>query len=171
MVLKLLGAVGVVASSYAIGWYMSLGEEYRANDLADMKNILSRFLSEISFGNSILTEAIDNILDETNCSDIFLNFKNEINNKGTSCIYEMWEKSIKATAQRLYFNSNDYKELLALGKIFSYSDTAIREKVINSTINYLTNEEEKSRNEKQAGKKIYKSLGAAVGILVVILLF
>jgi stage III sporulation protein AB len=171
MYLKIIGAVGIVASSYAIGWYLSLGETYRAADLSDMKNILSRFLSEISFGNAILTEAVENVVDDTSCAKIFVYFKEELEKRGTDGIADMWEKAVKRAAPLLYLNAADLDEILSLGKIFSYSDIGIQQKVLGRAIEYMNNEQEVSRTKKQSGGKIYKTLGAAVGLFIVILLY
>jgi stage III sporulation protein AB len=171
MILKIAGALGIFASSFAIGWYLSLESEYRAEDLKNLKNLLSRFYSALSFENAVLSEALDEIADDTDTAAIFRNFKTEIDKKSGTNIYEMWVSAVKKACPKLYFNSRDINELINLGKIFSYADKKIQLKVIASTIDYAQKEAEKAIDGGNGSKRVYRSLGAAFGLFAVILLF
>lgn len=172
MILKILGGIFIMGSSFVLGMYYSFKTDYRINDLLEMKKALIMLISEIEFNLSPLGEAVKNISFKVNIpvSKIFSEFSEELEKKDCSAS-EKWKKVLNKNFDLSYFNDEDIENLISFGQSLGYLDRQQQINNIKITLEYIENKVSELMEKSKINKKMCRSLGVFGGAAVMIILF
>lgn len=171
MLLKIIGAVVVMAASVGMGFYFAGRDGYRLSELAQMKKALTVLVSEIRFSNA-LEEAAYNISERTTgvVSKIFESFGSHISEKNGDGICAVWESVLATGKRESYFSDEDLDMFLSLGRTFGYLDKEMQIDSIGLVIGQIDNESKILIEKREKDKRMYMNLGILGGLALVIML-
>ena len=161
----ILFVVFVIAS--VIGFLISKKYTYRLNELEEMKTALNIFKSKIKFTYAPIPEIFNDISlnSSKNISKIFSNAKYNLENQLAG---QAWENAIEMT--ECYFNKEDKQNLKSLSKLLGETDLEGQVSQIELTEIFLEKQIKQALEEKNKNGKLYKKLGAIIGLVIVIIL-
>lgn len=157
----------IFISSTLIGTLISKKYVNRELELKEMKNSLETFKTKIKFTYEPIPEIFKQISKTTikNISEIFENSSRKMK---TISAGQAWTKSLESTTTNM--NKEDIYILKNLSKQLGTTDVYGQISQIEITINFLENQIKKSIEERQKNEKLYKTLGAVIGLAIIIIL-
>ena len=172
MLLKLSGAVLVLAAAVLGGLYYGSFETYRSNDLQEMKKALAILKAEILFSMTPLPEAFLNIASRTRnpVADLFRRFSVCLKDNRREPIEDIWQSCLKAHAGKTYLNREDLAAFLSFGRTLGYLDRDMQEAGIAVTIGYIDTAVASLAQTRAKNQKMFASLGMFAGLITVIIL-
>lgn len=173
MIIKLTGCVIVFMSSVFLGYYLSMKDFYRINDLREIKKALFIILSEIDYSISTVPEAIFKTSEKVKepISEIFKYLSYELSKKSGESLDKVWKHVLNKKYSDTYLKEEDVELLEGFGKTLGYLDKKMQINNINITIGYIDRKIDEIYSQALSNKKMYKSLGILCGIGIVIVLF
>lgn len=172
MVLKLCGAVCVMAATVLAGLYYGSFETYRTNDLQEMKKALAILKAEIAFSMTPLPEAFANIAGRTQSpiAGIFTELTGRLTQNRRERIEDIWRDCLLADARKTYFNKEDIAAFISFGRTLGYLDKDMQTAGIMVTIGYIDSAVAALAETRAKNKKLFGSLGVLGGLLTVVIL-
>lgn len=167
VIVKILIMCEIIVICSYLGILKSKSYELRCCELKSINGALNMFKSKIEFTYEPIKdifEEISNVIYK-NKSNIFMNTINELKNKN---ITEAWYEGINKTKN--YLNTEDKETLKMMGKLLGKTEKNGQISEIDLTMNLLERQIEKAEIEKNKNSKLYKTLGAVMGIGIVIML-
>jgi len=167
LVIKYIIIFWVFSISLYIGNLISKKYTLRLKELKDFKNALNIIENKIKF----TYEPIQDIFMQTskmvsnNISQIFVQ---ATHNMKIDNAEEAWEKSIESVTTNL--NIEDIENIKNFGKMLGKTDKEGQLSRIELTKTFVEMQIEKAKIEEQKNAKMYKTLGAIVGLSFVIIL-
>lgn len=167
MVIKYMGILLVFCITLYIGNLISKKYTLRLIELKDIKNALNIIENKIKF----TYEPLPDIFIETskmvskNISQIFVQASNNMKQENAE---ESWEKTINSAITNL--NKEDIENLKSFGKMLGKTDKEGQISRIELTKTFIEMQIEKAKIEEEKNAKLYKTLGAIVGLAFVIIL-
>jgi len=167
LVIKYIIIFWVFSISLYIGNLISKKYTLRLKELKEFKNALNIIESKIKF----TYEPIQDIFMQTskmvsnNISQIFVQ---ATHNMKIDNAEEAWEKSIESVTTNL--NIEDIENIKNFGKMLGKTDKEGQLSRIELTKTFVEMQIEKAKIEEQKNAKMYKTLGAIVGLSFVIIL-
>ena len=165
--IKYISVFFVFLISIYIGNLISKKYTLRLTELKDLKNALNIIESKIKF----TYEPLQDIFIQTskmvsnNISKIFVQ---ACNNMKTDNAEEAWNKSIQKVTTNL--NNDDIENIKSFGKMLGKTDKEGQLSRIELTKTFIEMQIEKAKIEEQKNAKMYKTLGAILGLAFVIIL-
>lgn len=153
--------------SFYIGYLISKRYTLRLKELKEIKNALNIIESKIKF----TYEPLQEIFNETskmvskNISQIFVQASNNMKQENAE---EAWEKSLNCAITNL--KSEDIENLKNFGKMLGKTDKDGQLSRIELTKTFIEMQIEKAKIEEEKNSKLYKTLGAIVGLAFAIIL-
>lgn len=168
-VIKSIGLLIVFIMCSYIGITYSKKFSNRVRDLEEIKNALYIFKAKIKYTYKPLSEIFCEISDEVNLNiaKIFKTTNKYLNNYIAS---EAWKKAVNECCNDVYFNKEDLQAICNLSKILGNSDLDGQINNIELTCSLIDIQLEKARKEEQKNTKLFKTLGAGIGLAIVIVL-
>lgn len=172
MILKIIGAVIIVLSSTLIGFFYSRKEEYRINDLNEMKRAFTILISEIEYASNSLPESMINISNKTEnpISKILIDFAENLNKKDGQTIQQLWTEAVIKNKNDTYFIDEDLENIKSFGSTLGYLDRNMQINNINMMIDYINKKTDTLSEISIKNKKMYRSLGILGGMIIAIIL-
>lgn len=167
MIIKYISLFLVFCISFYIGNLISKKYSLRLAELKDIKNALNIIESKIKF----TYEPLPDIFIQTskmvskNISQIFVQASNNMKKENAE---EAWDKSIEKAITNL--NNEDIENIKSFGKMLGKTDKEGQLSRIELTKTFIEMQIEKAKIEEQKNAKLYKTLGAVVGLAFVIIL-
>ena len=167
LVIKYIIIFWVFSISLYIGNLISKKYTLRLKELKDFKNALNIIENKIKF----TYEPIQDIFMQTskmvsnNISQIFVQ---ATHNMKIDNAEEAWEKSIESVTTNL--NIEDIENIKNFGKMLGKTDKEGQLSRIELTKTFVEMQIEKAKIEEQKNAKMYKTLGAIIGLAFVIIL-
>lgn len=167
LVVKYTSIFLVFFISLYIGYLISKRYTLRLNELKEIKNALNIIESKIKFTYEPLPEifAETSKLISKNISQIFVQASENMKQENAE---EAWEQSIKSAVTNLKIE--DIENLKSFGKMLGKTDKDGQLSRIELTKTFIEMQIEKAKLEEQKNSKLYKTLGAIVGLAFVIIL-
>lgn len=167
LLLKYIIIFLVFCISFYIGNLISKRYTLRLTELKDFKNALNIIESKIKFTYEPLPDIFlqTSKMVSKNISQIFVQASNNMN---TDNAEEAWDKSIGEVTTNL--NIEDIENIKSLGKMLGKTDKEGQLSRIELTKTFIDMQIEKAKLEEQKNAKMYKTLGAIVGLAFVIIL-
>lgn len=140
---------------------------YRLEELKELKSALEIFKTKIKFTYETIPEIFDEIakISSKNIQNIFINARQLMNIKSAG---EAWKQSIQETNCNI--NSEDKDTLTILSKMLGKSDVDGQVSQIDVTLQFLEKQIQEAEDDKNKNEKLYKKLGAIMGLAIVIIL-
>jgi len=157
----------IFSISFYLGELISKKYTLRLNELKDIKNALNIIESKIKFTYEPLPEIFmqTSKMVSKNISEIF---QKASNNMKINDAEEAWNRSLEQTVTNL--NKEDIENIKNLGKMLGKIDKEGQISRVELTKTFIEMQIEKARVEEEKNAKLYKTLGAVLGLAVIIIL-
>ena len=152
---------------FLLGNIISKRYTLRVKELKDFSNALNIIENKIKFTYEPLSEIFiqtSRLLSE-NISNIFINASSYMKEFSSE---EAWNKGVDDTST--YLNKEDIENIKSLGKLIGKTDKEGQVSHIELTRTFIELQLEKARKEEEKNAKMYKTLGAIIGLAIVIIL-
>lgn len=153
--------------SSLIGMSISKKYVYRLEELMELKNALNMFKTKVKFTYEPIPEIFLSISENVNknIGNIFYNAKEKMKDETAKIA---WEKAIEESSTNL--NQEDKQMLKSLSKLLGITDIDGQISQIEITETFIEKQIKQAEEDKQKNEKLYKKLGATVGLGLVIIL-
>lgn len=167
IVVKYIIIFFVFSITVYIGNLISKKYTLRLIELKDIKNALNIIESKIKFTYEPLPDIFlqTSKMVSKNISGIF---KNASNNMKECDAEEAWNRSVDSSISNL--NLEDIENIKSFGKMLGKTDKEGQISRLELTKTFIDMQIEKARVEEEKNAKLYKTLGAVVGLAFVIIL-
>lgn len=167
IIIKYIGIFLVFLISLYIGNLISKKYTLRLKELKEIKNAIDIVESKIKFTYEPLPEIFlqTSKMLSSNISQIFVQASN---NMKTYDAEEAWNNSIDKTNTNL--NEEDIESIKNFGTMLGKTDKEGQINRIELTKTFIEMQIEKARIEEEKNAKMYKTLGAVIGLAIVIIL-
>lgn len=169
IIIKYICIFLILIISIFIGTLYSKKYSNRVNDLEEMKNALNIFEAKIKYTYKPIPEVfkdISNII-KPNIGKIFIKASDYMKNESAS---SSWEKALEECKDNTNLNNDDIEILKNLSKTLGNTDLEGQVSSIKLTSNFLDNQIKISQEEKNKNSKLFRTLGAGIGISIAIIL-
>lgn len=170
--MKILGAILVICSSTAIGFYMSAMLRGRIKDLRELKKDIFILRGDIQYGNTPLPEAMEGIARRSDgvFERFFRTVSKQMNRLTGKPLSEIWEKAIKEILMDSYLTKLDKEHLIKLGDNLGYLDQQMQIKTIDLYLEQMQLEIDQTTKTLKEKTRLYNTLGVLGGIFITIVL-
>ncbi len=153
--------------SSIIGNYIANGYILRLEELEEMKNALNIFKTKIKFTYEPIPEIFEQIgkSSSKNISNLFLNAKEKMKSLNTEISLDQAVDELKSN-----LNNEDKLVIKTLSKLLGTTDTEGQISQIEVTESFLEKQIREAEEQKRKNEKLYKKLGATIGLAIVIIL-
>lgn len=168
---KLIGAVLIVAASTFIGFEFARRFSDRTKLLRQLKTALQALEAEIVFSHKPLGLAAKDIGEQTDgpISKFFSRFSRLLLQGGTN-VKAAWEESLKELERKSPVRAGEMEVLRQFGETLGKHDLLSQQKHIRLALVHLERESGDAEERQARNEKMIKSLGFLSGLLIVILL-
>ena len=157
----------VFSICFLLGNIISKRYTLRVKELKDFSNALNIIENKIKFTYEPLSEIFiqtSRLLSE-NMSNIFIKASGYMKEFSSE---EAWNKGVDDTST--YLNKEDIENIKSFGKLIGKTDKEGQVSHIELTRSFIELQLEKARKEEEKNAKMYKTLGAMIGLVIVIIL-
>lgn len=167
IIIKSIIYILIFVSSTCIGILISNKYKNRVNDLKEFKSMLNIMNTKIRYTYEPIGEIAKDIsqMAESNISCIFKEIYNQLKNKPIS---EAWDIAVETYGDN--FSIDDKNIIKSMGKMLGKTDVDGQISEISQAEEFLKVQIENAEKERQKNEKLYKSLGMAIGMAIVIIL-
>lgn len=166
-IVKLILLIVVFCTSTIIGFLISKKYTNRLQILKDLKNALNIFEIKVNFSCDTISETFEEISEKIKgtTGKIFSDTVKNLNNMMPS---EAWEDALQRNSENL--KQEDINSLKPLGKLLGRTDIEGQINQIKLVSEFVEQQIVDAVDEKNKNEKMYKKLGAIVGLVIVIVL-
>ena len=166
-IIKLVLLLAVFGTSTIIGILISKKYSNRLNILKDIKNGLNIFEVKINFSCETIPEIFTEISKKIKGTAGKI-FSDTVEYMDTMLVGNSWEKALECNSENL--KKEDINSLKALGKLLGKTDIEGQISQIKLVTEFLEEQINDAIEEKNKNERMYKKLGAIVGLIMVIFL-
>lgn len=170
--LKLLGAVFIIAATTWIGFEAARRYSDRPRQLQQLKSALQSLEAEIMYGHTPLHEAARRLAEQlpNPLSRLFDRFATTLTQTETT-VKEAWENSLRDVWKVTALKQGEFEIMKQFGETLGRHDRFSQQKQIMLTLSHLEREAADARDKQVKYEKMVKSLGFLTGLLLIIILF
>lgn len=157
----------------AIGYTMSLDYKCRAVNLQSLIDGLGNLESEITYRKAPLPEALETVSSEkaaNGAKALFGRVAGDLAAKANCSLPESWSANTEELSEACSFTAEDVHIIKELGKELGSTDIYAQSAMLRHACSQLQGQLAQAVEEKNTKGKMYKSLGIAVGLTLVIIL-
>ncbi|MGZ4162463.1 MAG: stage III sporulation protein SpoIIIAB [Tumebacillaceae bacterium] len=171
--IKLIGSALVLAVGTRFGFYMAARYADRPKQLRHFVNALQILETEILYGATPLPDACSRIGTRLALpvGPFFVTLGDKLRDGRGITADVAWREALTEHREQMVLKEPDRDVLLAFGRTLGVSDREDQIKHIHLAIAHLSTEEANARDEQSRNEKMWKYLGALLGLTVVILLY
>ncbi|MFD3447781.1 stage III sporulation protein SpoIIIAB [Microbacteriaceae bacterium 4G12] len=169
--MKIMGAVFVVAATTWVGFEFAKRISERPRQLRLFKTALQSLEAEIMYGHTPLYEAAERLskqMPKPLCW-LFQAFQTQLE-KGDQTVRDAWIESLQKVWKLTALKQTEYEILQQFGETLGQHDRDSQQKHIRLCITHLEREEGEAKDIQLRYERMMKSLGFLTGLLIVILL-
>ncbi len=168
--IKLIGAMFILAATTWCGYEVSRNLSERPKQLRQLKSALQSLEAEIMYGHTPLLEAARRLSAQLSkpLADFFQEFANKLTDTDTT-VRDAWENSLKEIWKTTALKQGEYEIMKQFGETLGRHDRNSQQKHIMLTLTHLEREEAEARESQAKYEKMVKSLGLLTGILLIII--
>lgn len=172
MMLKAIGAILILLSSSTAGYYFSMVDRFRIEELRQMRRALTILKGEISFSSAPLAEAFKEAAERVGGATalIFEEYAQNLAKKRGGSASHIWKEVLEQTGKDTYFDKEDLDAFLSFGRALGYLDRDQQCRQIDLTLSYIDKTEEILLAKSAKSTKIYRSMGVLGGALLTVVL-
>jgi len=173
MLLKILGAMAVVAGCAGLGFYIAAKEGFRIRELLEFKKSLLILASEIEYKKNPLNTACENIANRTEgiVAKLYENYSVLLAESQGETAYRLWMLALENMQKKSFYTAEDIAVFDSFGKTLGYLDKPMQLNAINYSINCIDEKVAALQAAGDKNKRMYRSLGAIAGLLIIVLLW
>jgi len=171
--LKLLGALIVIVASTAYGFYRAMIYGKRLEQLKQLIYSLKRLKTDIQFGLTPLPEAFLHIGSQMSApfGQFYIRLSERLIHSNSEVSFTaIWNDELNNASYDSYLTKQQYDILLQLGTVLGTSDVEDQQQHLQTAIERLILEESVASEEQVKYASLWRSLGALLGVALVILL-
>lgn len=171
--LKFLAAIMIIGGSTIYGFMLNSIYIQRIERLMAFRDTFSLTCGYISYGSSGMAELFGSIAKNTSY-DYVREFYDYMTEQLSKCdgrdMSQMWRQAVAMYCEGIFLNNEDCRLLGEMGDLPLYLDGEAQIKYINGIILKLNTRIEQLQGQKEQKGKIYKSVGFAAGVFLVLVL-
>ena len=169
IILKYLFLIMILLGTSYIGFLVSKKYSNRVKDLKEMRRALNFFEEKIKFTYEPIPDVFKEIASkmQPNIGKIFKDGAIKMEENSTSA-GEAWEEALKN--ENTAFTKEDNEILKGLSKMLGKTTVDGQVSEIRLTSKFLDVQINEAEKEKTKNEKMYKTLGATIGLAIVIVL-
>jgi len=173
MFATIAGAVALIASCAALGFYMAAQEGFRVHDLQEFKKALMILSSEIEHLRAPLPIACANIAKRTKepVSNLFSHFSQLLTENEGETAYQLWVQALEKQKNRTHLAEEDWEIIEGFGKTLGYLDKQMQQSAITYAVEYIDEKTNSLQVQSDKNKRMYRSLGIIGGLFLAVLLW
>jgi len=170
---SVIGAVVIVVSCAALGFYFAAQEKFRVQDLQEFKKALMILSSEIEHMRTPLPMACANIAKRTkdSTSAMFNEFSELLSQQAGETAYQLWLQAIATQKKHFYLAHEDWDIVEGFGKTLGYLDKQMQQSAITCATEYIDEKTTSLQVQSDKNSRMYRSLGFIGGLLMVVVLW
>lgn len=169
MVIKFLGIIITVASSWIYGYYASEYIKKREEELLSFKKAFVMLGAELKYGGN-LWEVFERV--EKRCDGaarrVFLAFSSALYEKDERGAEFVWKKCLEGNTKNSFLSKDDIESLCSFGKGLGFSDGSFQEENINIAVSFIDTKMKELRERYLKESKLYRSLSVMTGLLAAV---
>lgn len=171
MLIKYGSMALIIICSSMLGVYLSRLDEYRLREILNIKKMAIMLASEIEYSSS-LVNAFEHISARIDAplSNWLMEIAVELAKRTGRSFTTIWSEKCDLYLRGTYLTEEDWQYIKDFGKNLGYLDKSMQHKNIRLFIDYLDEEIKCINSQKESNKRMYRSLGILIGLLVVIIL-
>lgn len=171
--MKIFGAMVVIAASTMAGWIYSSLLKKRVKNLGDLIQALHWLMTEIGYATVPLMEASSKISGriQGEARIVFSGFTEELHASDGLIADEAWQKNLVNCRKNLFLHNDDWVILENFGRTLGNTDREHQVSAIRQNLELLKLQEEEAIKNQKKNEKLYRYLGIAIGVLVVLLFY
>nr|WP_315019575.1 stage III sporulation protein AB [uncultured Aminipila sp.] len=157
----------------ALGYFKSQDYQCRVINLQSFLDGLKNLEDEILYRKTPLPEALKIVSDEkanNAAKNLFAKVSVDLNGKNNCSFIESWFKYTEELGESCSFTTEDMYTIKELGKVLGGTDIYGQSAVIQRAYKQIENQLEQAVQQNNTKGKMYKGLGMAIGLTIVIIL-
>ncbi|WP_144935693.1 stage III sporulation protein SpoIIIAB [Paenibacillus sp. 32O-W] len=171
--LKLLGGLLIIGAGTMFGFYQSMQLSRRPRQIRELIHMLQRLETEIGYGSTPLSDAL--LASSKSLSEpvaaLFRRAAEYLDQPTGMTTEACWRKAVVEGWRDTAMKAGEREVLLQLGHSLGITDREDQLKHLRLAVNHLLAEEEQAAEDQRKYAKMWKSLGALAGALIVILVY
>lgn len=169
---KLVGCVLVLLCSGALGTAGAWDLKRHCTELQLLKQAIYMLRGEIKYSRATLPEIFGILAERAAApfSDFFGNLEQEMARQEGRSLKQIWEQEMKRSLADSSLKKEEKRKLGLLGDGLGYLDLEMQLSTIELYLEQLNEDMAKASGELEEKQKLYRSLGIAGGVFLVILL-
>lgn len=173
MIVKLLGAVLVVAGSFLAGTAKIRNCRERVKELKALQYCMTLLQGEIHYALSTVADSISHV--SQRCAnlavqDFLKEIADRLNEDTGQTLQDIWEESCNDKFTQMHLEQEDFELLLMPGNFLGYLDTEVQSKAIEQYIMQLAERIDTLQKGLANKSKLIRAVSIGIGMLICILL-
>lgn len=171
--IKLIGALCIIAAGTLLGFYQALQLSARQRQIRQSVQALQRLETEILFGYSPLPDALRTVSGtlEGPVSVLFARAAEGLVSGASGTVQESWRQAVDGCWSHTAMKRTEREAVLQLGSVLGISDRSDQAKHLRLAVSVLQAEETAAGEDYRRYGKVWRSLGLLTGVLIVILMY
>ncbi|OOO00172.1 MAG: hypothetical protein ATN35_08635 [Epulopiscium sp. Nele67-Bin004] len=168
--MQLIG-IGLILASCTVAGFVY--DDFAAKRVRSLEQLLVGFeilKGEIDYQLTPLEQALDTAAYMTEDGGLFTSFREQLEMRTEVDTKKMWATAINETKEQLFLNDDDIKVLMEFGNAVGYLDKELQKRNIEWTVTRLTGIKDEARIKHEKQSKMYRGLGALIGLSISIVL-
>jgi len=155
-----------------IGFQQAAKYAARPRQIRQVANALQRLETEIGYGHTPLPEALERTAHSVPqpIAGVFREAANGLASDSGISFRESWEQAVSQGWRLTAMRANEQAVMQRLGSVLGISDKEDQMKHLRLALLQLKAEEDAAREDQARYEKMWKSLGALIAVLIVILM-
>ncbi|MFW6035249.1 MAG: hypothetical protein ACOCRZ_03230 [Halothermotrichaceae bacterium] len=173
MIIKLTGALLILISGSSIGWIIGTSYLNRVRDLKELQTAINIFNTEISYGQTLLPEALEKAaaVINSNLGELLLQAAGSLKKSRGKTFADIWTKKINNYSCYATLDDEDIKILKNWGNQIGKSSLAEQRKINKLTAKRLEQQEDQAQKRASTRVKLVRYAGVLLSLLVIILFY
>lgn len=170
--LKLVGAVLILASATGLGISYSLDLKKRCMELRLLKQLVYLLRGELKYTRTPLPDAFGHMAERMRepFSAFLRSMERELGNLEGKTFGELWRGQIDRELAGTFLKKEDKEQLKTLGEVLGYLDLEMQLNSLDLYLEQLDLSILEAQEAIRTKRKLYQSLGVAGGIFLILLL-
>ena len=171
IVLKMLGAVLVVAGGGGCGWYLAYGARQRISILQELQQAILILYGDIEYAAGDLAENMERLAGRTEFFSVFfMKVSGRLGEKMGQSLCRIWKEELWALPCRTRLQKEDMDFLEELGRHLGNLDRNTQLHTLQVMQGRLEQAVEQAREEYGNRAKLFRVVGVTVGVFTAVLL-
>lgn len=172
MIFKILISTLIVVLSALVGYIISLGYDWRIKQLSAFIFSIKIMETEMNYSKSYLYDIVKKLCNsnENVIVDLYQQICSELKSNNGRGFTDIWIESVEKALDNSSLTQTDVRLIKDFGKSIGKMDLKNQEKIYTYFLKRFDLQLAEAREEKNKKSRVYKNIGFAVGVMVVVVL-